>query len=103
MLLMVVERFAPGRLAEVYRVVRERGRMLPDGLVYVDSWVSASLDVCFQLMACDDPVLLQEWTARWGGLAEIEIVPVVQSATTSALMARLAAETEITSPTAQEE
>jgi hypothetical protein len=66
--------------------------MLPDGLVYVDSWVSANLDVCFQLMECDDPVLFQEWTVRWGDLAEMEIVPVVPSKATAALMARLAAE-----------
>jgi hypothetical protein len=92
MLFMVVERFEPGRLAEVYRVVRERGRMLPAGLVYVDSWVAASLDVCFQLMACEDPVVFQEWTARWGDLARIEIVPVVPSKETAALMARLADE-----------
>ncbi len=103
MLLMVVERFAPGRLAEVYRVVRERGRMLPDGLIYVDSWVSAGLDVCFQLMACDDPALLQEWAARWGDLADVEIVPVVQSATTAALFAHLAAETEPATDTTDEE
>ena len=92
MLFMVVERFAPGRLAEVYRVVREQGRMLPDGLVYVDSWVAASLDVCFQLMECEDPVLFQEWAARWGDLAHFEIVPVVPSQMTSALMTRLAGE-----------
>jgi hypothetical protein len=92
MLFMVVERFAPGRVAEVYRIVRERGRQLPDGLVYVDSWVAAGLDVCFQLMECDDPVLFQEWAARWGDLAEIEIVPVVPSKATAALMARLAEE-----------
>ena len=90
MLFMVVERFAPGRAAEVYRTVRERGRMLPEGLVYVDSWVSASLDVCFQLMECEDPLLFQEWTAQWGDLADIEIVPVVPSKATAALMARLA-------------
>ena len=92
MLFMVVERFAPGRLAEVYRVVRERDRMLPDGLVYVDSWVAAGLDVCFQLMECEDPVLFQEWAARWGELADIEIVPVVPSKSTAAMMARLAGE-----------
>ena len=63
---------------------------VPEGLVYLDSWVSASLDVCFQLMECDDPALFQEWVARWGGLAEIEVVPVTTSARTSALMARLA-------------
>jgi hypothetical protein len=61
MLFMVVERFAQGRAQEIYRVAREQGRMLPDGLVYVDSWVSAALDVCFLLMECEDPVLFQEW------------------------------------------
>lgn len=90
MLFMVVERFAPGRVAEVYRTVRERGRMLPEGLIYVDSWVAAGLDVCFQLMECEDPALFQEWAAQWGDLAAIEIVPVVPSSITSALMARLA-------------
>jgi hypothetical protein len=90
MLFMVVERFAPGRAAEIYRIAREQGRMLPEGLVYVDSWVSAGLDVCFQLMECEDPVLFQEWIARWGDLADFEIVPVTPSSATSALMARLA-------------
>jgi uncharacterized protein DUF3303 len=94
MLFMIVERFAPGRATEVYRIARERGRMLPNGLVYVDSWVSAALDVCFQLMECEDPVLFQEWAVRWGGLADIEIVPVAPSSETSALMARLASEAE---------
>jgi hypothetical protein len=90
MLFMVVERFGPGKATEVYRVARERGRMLPDGLIYIDSWVSAALDVCFQLMETEDPVLFQEWVARWGDLAEIEIVPVSHSHATSELMARLA-------------
>ena len=94
MLFMVVERFAPGRAAEVYRIARERGRMLPDGLIYVDSWVSAGLDVCFQLMECEDPALFQEWTAQWGDLASFEIVPVVPSRTTSSLMSRLANESK---------
>jgi hypothetical protein len=92
MLFMVVERFAPGRAADIYRIVRERGRMLPEGLVYVDSWVGADLGVCFQLMECDDPLLFQEWTARWGDLVDFEIVPVAPSKATSALMARLADE-----------
>jgi hypothetical protein len=89
MLFMVVERFAAGRATDVYRVARERGRMLPEGLVYVDSWVSAALDVCFQLMECEDPVLFQEWVARWGDLVDIEIVPVTPSSETTALMMRL--------------
>jgi hypothetical protein len=88
-LFMVVERFAPGKATEIYRVARERGRMLPDGLIYIDSWVSAALDVCFQLMETEDPVLFQEWVANWGDLADIEIVPVAHSKSTSNLMARL--------------
>jgi len=92
MLFMVVERFAVGRSPEIYRVVRERGRMLPEGLEVVDSWVSADLATCYQLMACADPLLLQEWVARWaewGPLLRFEIVPVVPSRETAALMARL--------------
>ena len=90
MLFMIVERFATGRAPEVYQLVRERGRMLPEGLVYIDSWVSANLETCFQLMECDDPVVLQEWIAQWGDLVTFEIIPVVPSKETAALMKRLA-------------
>ncbi len=95
MLFMVVERFAAGRSAEVYGVVRERGRMLPEGLTVVDSWVSANLEVCYQVMECADSILLQEWVARWGAwgdLVRFEIVPVAPSPATAAVLARLAAE-----------
>ena len=90
MLFMVIERFAPGRQAEVYRLVRERGRLLPDGLVYVDSWITADFARCFQLMECAEVNLLQEWVAEWGDLIEFEIVAVSQSSATGAMMARLA-------------
>ena len=90
MLFMIVERFATGRAPEVYQLVRERGRMLPEGLVYIDSWVSANLETCFQLMECDDPVVLQEWIAQWGDLVTFQIIPVVPSKETAALMKRLA-------------
>jgi hypothetical protein len=90
MLFMIVERFAAGRTSEVYQLVRERGRMLPDGLVYVDSWVSANLETCFQLMECDDPIVLQEWIAQWGDLVTFDIIPVVPSKQTAGLMNRLA-------------
>ena len=68
MLFMVVERFRGGDAAPVYRRYRERGRMTPEGLRYVDSWVEADFGRCFQLMECDDPRLLQEWMARWSDL-----------------------------------
>jgi hypothetical protein len=79
MLFMVIERFKDGDPVPVYARVREQGRALPDGLRYVDSWVAASLDRCFQLMECEDAVLLQRWVLRWSDLVEFEIVPVSPS------------------------
>ncbi|HSJ94836.1 MAG TPA: DUF3303 family protein, partial [Gaiellaceae bacterium] len=63
-----------------YARAAERGRMLPPGLVYVDSWIDESLSRCFQLMETDDPALLDAWIARWSDLAEFEVVPVLGSA-----------------------
>ena len=75
---MVIERFRHGA-APVYERAAERGRLLPDGVRYLDSWVDERLDRCFQLMETDHPNLLDEWTARWSDLADFEIVPVVDS------------------------
>jgi hypothetical protein len=79
MLYMVIERFRNRDAAAVYRRFRERGRMMPDGLMYVDSWVEESFDRCFQLMECDDPSLFRQWIACWEDLMEFEIVPVLTS------------------------
>jgi hypothetical protein len=75
-LFMVIETFRGQDLKTVYRNVRDRGRMLPDGLGFVGSWVEASGSRCFQLMECDDVTLLQRWVAEWSPLIEFEIVPV---------------------------
>jgi hypothetical protein len=83
MLFMVIERFRPGNAKAIYNRSRDHGRMLPDGLRYVDSWVEASLGRCFQLMDCDDPRLFQDWVTRWEDLVEFEIVPVVPSKQTA--------------------
>lgn len=80
MLFMVIERFRNRDANAVYRRFREHGRMLPDGLKYIESWTEATFDRCFQLMECDDPSLFQEWVSRWHDLVEFEIVPVVSSA-----------------------
>jgi len=77
MLFMVIERFRDDDMVPVYRRVRDAGRMLPDGLRYVDSWVEPNFARCFQLMECDDLTKLQAWVAEWEDLADFEIVPVV--------------------------
>lgn len=79
MLFMVIERFKECDAKAVYRRFREKGRMTPDGLRYVGSWIEANFDRCFQLMECDDPRLLQQWVAQWQDLCEFEFVPVVPS------------------------
>ena len=82
MLFMVIERFKPGTIPAIYAQLRDTGRSLPEGLVYVDSWIEAGFGRCFQLMECDDARLLQEWILQWEDLFSGEIIPVVPSAQT---------------------
>ena len=81
---MVVERFRNGDAGPVYRRFRERGRMTPEGLTYVDSWIDDSLRICFQLMRTDSRELLDVWMAAWSDLVEFEVYPVVKSAEAAA-------------------
>src|SRR5262249_3904376 len=67
-LYMVVERFRNRDPVPVYRRFREQGRLAPDGLRYVSSWVTADMAECYQLMECADPSLLEQWVARWQDL-----------------------------------
>ena len=78
---IVVERYTAGPEA-VYARAAENGRMLPDGLRYLDSWVVAdgALDRCFQLMETDDPALFDVWLDNWRDLGEFEVYPVIASA-----------------------
>ncbi|MBE9042971.1 DUF3303 family protein [Pleurocapsales cyanobacterium LEGE 10410] len=89
MLFMVVEHFKPGKTKDIYQRFSQQGRMMPEGLKYLDSWVSANLDRCFQLMECDDPRLFQEWILRWEDLAEFEIILLVSSKETGEMVTRL--------------
>jgi hypothetical protein len=82
MLFMVIERYKNRDALAVYRRFREQGRMAPDGLTYVGSWIEVNFDRCFQLMECQDPRLLQQWVARWHDLIEFEFIPVVASTDT---------------------
>jgi hypothetical protein len=76
---MVVEHFRNGDPVPVYRRFRERGRLMPDGVNYVSSWVDEKLERCFQLMETDDARLLNEWVANWNDVADFEIYPVISS------------------------
>ena len=79
MLYMVVEHFKDGDALPVYRRFWERGRLAPEGLNYVSSWVDESFQRCFQLMETEDRNLLDEWIANWSDLVDFEVFPVVTS------------------------
>lgn len=83
---MVVERFRKQDAKAVYERFRRKGRLTPDGLTFLDSWVTADLDRCFQLMDCDDVTLLQRWVAEWSDLVDFEILPVVRGSDTAAAL-----------------
>jgi Protein of unknown function (DUF3303) len=76
---MVVEHFRNGEAAPVYRRFKEHGRMTPDGLTYVSSWVDENLATCYQLMETADRTLLDEWIRNWKDLVEFEVHPVISS------------------------
>ena len=86
-LYMVVEHFRGGDARPVYRRFRERGRLAPEGLTYVASWVDEPLTRCFQLMETEDRALLDAWIARWSDLVEFEVHVVLPSAEAAARIA----------------
>jgi hypothetical protein len=79
MLFIVIERFKNRDAESVYRRFREHGRMMPEGLNYLESWTETDFGRCFQLMECHDPRLFGEWVARWEDLIDFEIIPVLTS------------------------
>ena len=87
MLYMVIETFRGGDAVPVYRRFRDHGRLAPEGLRYVASWVTEDLRRCYQVMECDDPALLERWTAAWRDLVDFEVLPVVTSAAAVAAVA----------------
>jgi hypothetical protein len=86
-LYMVVERFRNGDAVPVYRRFRDRGRMAPEGLTYVASWVDEALKRCFQLMETEDRALLDRWIASWSDLVDFEVYPVIASQEAAARIA----------------
>ena len=86
MLYMIVEHFRNGDALPVYRRFRDRGRLAPEGLRYVASWVTEDFQRCFQVMECDDRRLLDHWVSQWNDLVDLEIIPVMSSADAAAAL-----------------
>lgn len=84
MLFMIVEHYRDGDAAPVYERFRNEGRLAPEGLHYIASWVTSDLTTCYQVMECADESLLHAWMARWEDLVDFEVIPVVASADAAA-------------------
>jgi hypothetical protein len=77
---MIIERFRGGDPVPVYRRFRDRGRLAPEGLRYVGSWITTDLKRCYQVMECDDRRLLDQWLANWQDIVDFEVIPTITSA-----------------------
>ena len=79
MLYMIVEHFKKQDPIPVYRRFRDRGRLAPEGLKYISSWMDEKFGCCFQLMESEERNLLEQWIANWNDIVEFEIYPVISS------------------------
>jgi hypothetical protein len=86
MLFMVIETFRDHDARAIYQRLRDKGRQMPDGLSFMNSWVAADLGRCFQLMETNDVTLLQRWISEWADLMAFEVVPVAQGRETAIAM-----------------
>jgi len=80
MVYMVIEHFHPGKLKELYQRFDEKGRMLPDGVKYINSWVNEDMTLCYQVMESDSVDKLHEWFYNWDDIVDFKIIPVISSA-----------------------
>jgi hypothetical protein len=77
---MIIEKFHEGKVKALYQRFEEKGRMLPDGVNYLNSWINEAVTMCYQLMETDSVEKLQLWIDQWNDLADFEIVTVITSA-----------------------
>lgn len=80
MLYMIIEKFHPGKVKELYKRLGEKGRLMPEGVSYIDSWVDESVTTCFQVMETETRGKINEWISHWSDLTDFEVIPVLTSA-----------------------
>jgi len=76
---MVIEKFKQGKVKHLYKRFEEKGRLMPDGLTYINSWITEDVATCYQLMETHDINKLHEWINNWNDFADFEIIPVITS------------------------
>ncbi len=81
---MIIERFHAGKVKALYRRFDEKGRMLPEGVNYINSWTNEQVSTCYQLMDSDSIESIYQWIGQWSDLADFEVIPVISSAAAKA-------------------
>ena len=76
---MIIETFHPGKVKSMYQRFEEKGRMLPEGVKYINSWINESITTCYQVMESETPEKLKQWIDQWKDLVDFEIIPVIGS------------------------
>ena len=64
---MVIEYFRPGQAPNIYRRLAERGRMAPQDVVHLHSWVGLELERYSQVMEAESEDRVRAWRVRWAG------------------------------------
>ncbi len=77
---MIIEKFHPGKVKDMYQRFVEKGRMLPEGVSYINSWINESITVCYQVMESESPEKLRQWIDQWKEIVDFEVIPVINSA-----------------------
>jgi len=77
---MIIERFHPDKVKDMYKRFEEKGRMLPEGVKYINSWINESVSICYQVMEAGSIEKIHEWISNWNDLVDFEIIPVITSA-----------------------
>ena len=80
MLFMIIEHFHAGKVKEIYKRFEEKGRLMPEGLHYVNSWIDEEIKTCYQVMESETEDKLMEWINNWKDLTDFEVIKVISSA-----------------------
>ena len=79
MLYMIIETFHPGKIKQLYKRFDEKGRLMPQGVQYINSWINEDITTCYQVMESDKEKKILEWIQNWNDLADFKVIPVITS------------------------
>jgi hypothetical protein len=79
MLYMIIEKFHAGKAKAIYERFTEKGRLMPDGVKYIDSWITKDMSRCYQVMEAISEESIHGWISNWNDLSDFEVIPVITS------------------------